>query len=150
MKLHSLCRMGVFLNHISHVHFFVPAECSQFPERPIKLDLDGQFLSLMKLLKGSLAMAVALFRRLLRVPWDFSTCYTPADPPARDADHAPVPPPLPTGCQCVRLQIDMSWVSLTARVFQLLLPLPGPGWTPYTALPRASDYCLALANLCVL
>ena len=75
MKLHSLCRLDVYLNHISHVHHFVPAECLQFPERPVKLDLDGQFLSLMKLLKGSLAMAVALFRRLLRVPWDFSTCY---------------------------------------------------------------------------
>ena len=132
----------VLLKHISREPY-----CWQFPA--IKLDLDaGQFLSLMNLLKGSLAAAVALGWRLLGVPWDFSTCSWSCSRRrsrtcATSLAHRP-----PSGftlrvyvwwilCTCP--QIDMSWVRSTARVLHLLLADPRPQGGHLVVLPRASD-----------
>ena len=98
-------------------------KCSQYSEKPIMLDLDGQFLSLMKLLKCSLSSAVAFPRGSRGIS-------TPAD-------RAPVSPPVsppPTLARSAVCAIDVSWVAC------LLLEHPGPWWTPCVACLRFVSY----------
>ena len=91
------------------------------------LDLDGQFLSLMKLLKCSLSSAVAFPRGSRGIS-------TPAD-------RAPVSPPVsppPTLARSTVCAIDVSWV--VSRLACLLLEHPGPWWTPCVACLRFVSY----------